>query len=130
MVCNDYNECVFCDRTIVGYGTLNKNSSCYVLKDIYPVSKGHRLIIPYRHVETVFDLTDKELSDMMDLMKKQKEELDKLYKPDGYNIGWNCGEAAGQTVSHCHLHIIPRYKDDIEDPRGGIRGCIPEKRFY
>lgn len=125
-----YNECLFCDRDFTGYRVIDKNKSCYVIEDSYPVSKGHRLIIPWRHVETVFDLTNEELFDMIEMMKKQKRVLDELYNPDGYNIGWNCGESAGQTVMHCHQHIIPRYKGDIPDPRGGIRGCIPSKRIY
>ena len=125
-----FNECLFCDKDFYGYGVINKNDSCYAVYDLYPVSEGHCLIIPFRHVENFWQLTDKEILDMHSLAASMKSILDKTYRPTGYNVGWNCGKSAGQTVMHCHMHIIPRYDGDIDNPEGGIRGCIPEKRIY
>ena len=125
-----WTECLFCDKDFFGYRVVNKNDSCYAVYDSYPVSEGHCLIIPFRHVENMWQLTDKEILDMHSLAASMKSILDKTHNPSGYNVGWNCGESAGQTVMHCHMHVIPRYDGDIEDPRGGIRGCIPEKRIY
>jgi diadenosine tetraphosphate (Ap4A) HIT family hydrolase len=88
------------------------------------------LIVPKRHAATFFDLTSAEKRDMNSLVYECKNYLDNLYKPDGYNIGCNCGIAAGQSISHCHCHLIPRYTGDTENPRGGIRGVIPERQNY
>ena len=98
--------------------------------DGYPVSKGHALIIPRRHVLTFFETTDEERTAMMKLLDDAKAMLDKQYKPDGYNIGINNGAAAGQTVMHLHIHLIPRYAGDRPDPRGGVRWVVPEKAAY
>ena len=98
--------------------------------DEFPVSIGHTLIIPKRHVESLFELTDEELKDIYTLIVQSKNKLDELYKPDGYNIGINEGRAAGRTIDHVHIHIIPRYIGDVENPRGGIRGVIPDKKEY
>ena len=98
--------------------------------DNYPVSEGHTLLIPKRHCETFFDLSDVENQYFIATLNVVKGILDGRYNPDGYNIGMNCGEAAGQTVMHCHIHIIPRYKGDCENPRGGVRGVIPSKQQY
>ncbi|MCC7556034.1 MAG: HIT family protein [Methanoculleus marisnigri] len=91
---------------------------------------GHLLIIPYRHVADFFDATDAELAALLALVREAKTLLDGRFRPDGYNVGVNVGEAAGQTVMHLHLHVIPRYAGDVKDPRGGVRGAVPEKRVY
>jgi diadenosine tetraphosphate (Ap4A) HIT family hydrolase len=99
-------------------------------RDSYPVSKGHTLIIPRRHVASFFETTEEERQAMLKLLDEAKAALDKELKPDGYNIGINGGAAAGQTVMHLHIHLIPRYAGDRPDPRGGVRWIIPEKAAY
>ncbi len=103
---------------------------CYVKKDSYPVSNGHILIIPYEHTENWFTAKEEVRLDIMQALHKMKAELDAEYNPDGYNIGANCGESAGQSVMHLHVHLIPRYKGDMADPKGGVRGVIPSKQKY
>lgn len=98
--------------------------------DKYPVSKGHTLVVPKRVVSSYFDLSVKEQTACWIMVNKVKDELQKLFNPDGFNVGINVSEDAGQTISHCHIHIIPRYKGDVEQPRGGIRGVIPSKKEY
>jgi len=105
-------------------------ASCFAFRDKFPVNKGHSLIIPKRVVSNYFDLAFKEQSACWFLVNLVKAELQKTHQPDGFNIGINSGVFAGQTVPHCHIHIIPRYKGDMENPRGGVRGVIPEKRSY
>lgn len=119
------NLCPFCDSEFY-----LENKTCIARFDIYPVSKGHTLVIPKRHVETWFDMNQQEQLDAMDLVQKVKTYLDSEHVPDGYNIGANCGEVAGQSIPHAHIHIIPRYKNDMPDPKGGVRGVIPEKQKY
>lgn len=106
------------------------NSLCYARYDKYPVSPGHLLLIPYRHTPTLFDATDAELAALLALVRGAKTLLDEQFHPDGYNVGVNVGTAAGQTVMHLHVHLIPRYAGDVGDPRGGVRGAVPEKRVY
>jgi diadenosine tetraphosphate (Ap4A) HIT family hydrolase len=118
--------CVFCQINDI----VLENELAIAFYDKYPVNKGHLLIIPKRHVEQYFDLTDQERSAIDQLLFEGKKIIDEQYQPDGYNIGINCGEAAGQTVFHVHVHLIPRFKGDMEDPRGGVRGVIPEKQIY
>ncbi len=98
--------------------------------DGFPVSPGHVLIIPRRHVASFFDLTEEEKIDLLKLADKVKIILDEKYHPDGYNIGINVNEAAGQSVFHVHMHLIPRYKGDVPNPKGGVRGVIPSKQSY
>jgi len=107
-----------------------KNNLCYARYDKYPVSPGHLLLIPYRHIPTLFDATDAEHAALLALVREAKALLDEQFRPDGYNIGVNVGKTAGQTVMHLHVHVIPRYTGDVEDPRGGVRGAVPEKRVY
>ena len=107
-----------------------QNSLCYARYDRYPVNPGHLLLIPFRHIPTLFDATDAELAALLALVREAKTLLDEQFHPDGYNVGVNVGTAAGQTVMHLHVHVIPRYAGDVEDPRGGVRGAIPEKRVY
>ena len=106
------------------------NNLCYARYDKFPASPGHLLLIPYRHIPTLFDATDAELATLLALVREAKDLLDERFHPDGYNIGVNVGTAAGQTVMHLHVHVIPRYAGDMEDPRGGVRGVIPERRGY
>jgi len=98
--------------------------------DGYPVSKGHTLIIPRRHVASFFETTEEERQAMLKLLDEMKAMLDREHKPDGYNIGINNGAAAGQTVMHLHMHLIPRYAGDQPDPRGGVRWIIPDRARY
>ena len=122
-------ECIFCELDET-HEVIYKGKVWTAIMDGFPVSEGHTLLIPNRHVETYFDLTTFEMMSLNLAIKNVKEILDNRYHPDGYNIGMNCGEAAGQTVMHCHVHIIPRYKGDVENPRGGVRGVIPNKKEY
>lgn len=98
--------------------------------DGYPVSHGHALIVPKRHVSSYFDLTDHECEVMNVMLQYVKRVVDERFHPDGYNIGINVGQAAGQSVYHCHMHLIPRYAGDVENPKGGVRGVIPKKQKY
>jgi diadenosine tetraphosphate (Ap4A) HIT family hydrolase len=104
--------------------------SCVAFYDGYPVSPGHALIIPKRHVSNYFDLTHREREAMNLMLQFVKQRLDEKYHPDGYNVGININEAAGQSVFHVHMHLIPRYKGDVEKPKGGVRGVIPNKQSY
>jgi diadenosine tetraphosphate (Ap4A) HIT family hydrolase len=123
---NNKISCPFCGIT----DSIISNDLVYAVWDKYPVSNGHILLLPFRHVVNYFELTKKEQFSLLELLDKAKEILEKQYKPDGYNIGINIGEAAGQSVEHLHLHLIPRYYGDIEDPRGGVRGVIPSKQKF
>lgn len=98
--------------------------------DDFPVNKGHMEFVTKRHVSTFFETTLEEKNAIFDLMDQAKAMLDEQYHPDGYNVGINCGESAGQTVMHVHVHLIPRYKGDVDNPRGGVRGIIPDKKNY
>lgn len=122
------NPCPFCDlperRIILA------NELAVAIRDGFPVSPGHTLILPRRHVGSFFAATNEERAIMLALLDMSKEALDREFHPDGYNLGINDGLAAGQTVPHLHLHLIPRYDGDREDPRGGIRWIIPEKAQY
>ena len=101
-----------------------------VIRDAFPVSPGHTLIIPRRHVGSFFQLTAPERESMFELVAQAKVELGDTLQPDGFNIGINDGAAAGQTVPHLHLHLIPRYWGDAPDPRGGVRWVLPAKAKY
>lgn len=124
----DSTECVFCAASHPN--VLLEHSLAVVRRDGYPVSKGHCLIIPRRHVATFFDCTREERVAMMELLDKAKSMIDCEHAPSGYNIGINNGAAAGQTVMHVHIHLIPRYAGDAADPRGGVRWVIPDKAAY
>lgn len=123
-------SCLFCKFKDNREKVVLDNDLAFAIFDGFPVSKGHMLVIPKRHAEAYFDLTKEELTAMQELAHKCKELLDNKYKPDGYNIGFNCGEAGGQTIFHCHMHIIPRYKGDIENPRGGVRKILVDNSNY
>ena len=101
-----------------------------LIRDAHPVSPGHSLVIPKRHIGSWFEATSEEVSAMLELLEDGKTMLDASHHPDGYNIGINDGLAAGQTVPHLHMHLIPRFTGDVPDPRGGVRWVIAEKARY
>lgn len=105
-------------------------ASCFAFRDKFPVSEGHTLVVPKRKVANYFELSFKEQSACWFLVNLVKEELQKKFNPDGFNIGINVNQEAGQTIFHCHIHIIPRYKNDVKNPRGGVRGVIASKQNY
>jgi diadenosine tetraphosphate (Ap4A) HIT family hydrolase len=107
-----------------------ESATAFSFFDKYPVSVGHALIVPKRLVSNYFDLSIKEQMACWMMVNKVKSYLQNQYNPDGFNIGINVQEAAGQSVPHCHIHVIPRYTGDVESPRGGVRGVIPEKQNY
>jgi diadenosine tetraphosphate (Ap4A) HIT family hydrolase len=109
---------------------LFRNDFFFVIKDGFPVSPGHLLIISNKVRKDYFELSNEEKKILNDVILIAKQIIEREYKPDGYNIGINCGEAAGQTVFHFHCHLIPRYKGDMENPRGGVRHCVSGKGYY
>lgn len=124
----DEMNCPFC--SIQDDLVVFESNLAFAIKDGFPLSQGHTLVIPRRQVASFFDLTEGEHDEMRALLIRSKGKLDAEFSPDGYNIGVNDGPAAGQTVGHLHVHLIPRYKGDAADPRGGIRWIIPEKADY
>lgn len=122
------SACPFCqippERVVLA------NDLAFVIRDGYPISPGHTLVIPRRHVGSFFEISEAERTAMLQLLDAAKAGLDTAHAPAGYNIGINDGPAAGQTVPHLHMHLIPRYAGDREDPRGGVRWIIPEKADY
>lgn len=112
-------ECVFCSMSETEI--ICENDLAKAFYDGFPVNKGHVLVVPKRHIATYFEASPEEAAAINDLIMKLKGLLDKKYQPDGYNIGINVGEAAGQTVFHLHVHVIPRYIGDVKNPRGGVR---------
>ena len=123
---NGSPSCPFCHPDSV----LLENDLAYVIRDSNPVNPGHLLIIPKRHVADFFLTTELEKAALLSLLDEAKNYLDDKHAPAGYNIGINVGEAAGQTIPHVHLHLIPRYHGDTENPRGGVRGVIPSRQSY
>lgn len=122
------NPCPFCE--LDAKRIVLADDLVVALRDGFPISPGHSLILPKRHISSFFDARGDEQKAIIDMMCRIKELVDAEFQPDGYNIGINDGEAAGQTVGHLHLHLIPRYQGDRADPRGGIRWIIPEKADY
>ena len=106
------------------------NDLAVAVFDRYPVNPGHLLLIPRRHVATWFEATLEEQAALLALVEEGKRLLDAQRQPDGYNIGINVGETAGQTVMHLHVHLIPRHRGDVAEPRGGVRGVIPARQSY
>jgi diadenosine tetraphosphate (Ap4A) HIT family hydrolase len=106
------------------------NSMAFAIRDGYPVSPGHTLAIPRRHVTSFFDLSPQEHGAIFELVSEQKRVLDSEFAPHAFNIGINDGSIAGQTVPHVHVHLIPRYRGDAADPRGGVRWVLPAKARY
>jgi diadenosine tetraphosphate (Ap4A) HIT family hydrolase len=124
--------CLFCDiQTIDRKRIISENNLAYAIRDGFPVSEGHTLFIPKRHAIDYFELVPAEVNAINSLMADQKKVLKEHDSSiEGFNIGMNCGETAGQTVFHCHVHLIPRRKGDVENPRGGVRHVIAGKGFY
>ena len=121
--------CLFCNKE--KQKIIYSNKLFFVVRDSYPVTKHHTLIIPHRHISNFFDLNEDELIDLNKILKKQRKSLMDLDKDiSAFNIGVNAGVDAGQSIMHCHVHLIPRRKGDIENPRGGVRGVIPSKQKY
>lgn len=120
-------DCIFCkpQREI-----LARNESAIAVFDTYPVSPGHALVLPLRHATTIWDLDAAEFDGCFRLVRALQPILAARFNPDGFNVGANCGEAAGQSVWHAHIHVIPRYKGDTPNPRGGVRHVIPLKGSY
>jgi diadenosine tetraphosphate (Ap4A) HIT family hydrolase len=122
-------SCPFCERLIDG-PLVGESALAGAFRDAFPVSEGHTLIVPRRHEAGPFSLTASEVKEMVELLAVVKGDLDRDCEPDGYNIGVNAGTAAGQTVEHVHVHLIPRYDGDTSDPRGGIRWVLPNRADY
>lgn len=116
--------CPFCERLAGGDALAGR------LPDAYPVADGHTLVVPRRHESDLFALAPAEWDAVWQLVADVKAELEVTYSPDGFNVGVNVGAAAGQTVAHAHVHVIPRFEGDVPDPRGGVRWVIPEKAPY
>jgi diadenosine tetraphosphate (Ap4A) HIT family hydrolase len=129
-IAKHHDGCVFCSEQ-VRKRMIESTSTMFVVEDQYPVTKHHCLIIPFRHTEDLFSMTDVERRDSDDLARYLRN---RLQKDDptviGFNAGYNCGEVAGQTVMHAHMHLIPRRKGDVQNPEGGVRGVVPERMRY
>ncbi len=123
------NPCLFCDVKKSGYA--HENDLAYASYDSYPVSEHHCLIIPKRHIKDYFDLSNDELvacNDLIKIVKKEITNKDPLVK--GFNLGTNIGIVSGQSILHCHFHLIPRREGDVNNPQGGVRSVIPNKQHY
>lgn len=122
--------CALC-RELSRLDTSNEPQSVYSIADAYPVTTGHTLVFPKRHCGDYFDLTEPELMDIHSTLRRLR---DAIFRADdsveGFNIGWNCGEVAGQSIPHAHVHLIPRRRDDVSEPKGGVRGVIPGRQYY
>ncbi|MCG6657545.1 HIT family protein [Halomonas campisalis] len=121
-------NCPFChpESTRV----IARHAHFFVYQDGFPVSPGHTLVIPFRHVGTLAELTQEEQTTLFAAVTEAQKLLDESHRPDGYNIGINQGTAGGQTVPHLHVHVMPRYQGDQPDPRGGVRWIFPDKADY
>ncbi len=124
------DQCIFCNKT--NCKIIQISNHFFVIRDTsYPVTKHHTLIISNRHVKDYFDLNEEEIIELNKILNTQKKELKELDNQiTGFNIGVNVGKDAGQSIMHCHVHLIPRRKGDVDDPRGGVRGVIPSKQKY
>jgi diadenosine tetraphosphate (Ap4A) HIT family hydrolase len=122
-------DCPFCNPDSERELIL-ESATAYAIFDKFPVNNGHTLIIPKKHCSDYFELSFKEQAACWYMLNKAKEILIQKFNPDGFNIGININESAGQTVPHVHIHLIPRYKGDVKEPKGGVRGVIPDKQKY
>jgi len=123
------NPCLFCD--VKKTGIVYENELAYASYDSYPVSEHHCLIIPKRHIKDYFELSNDELiacNDLIKIVKKEINDKDPLVK--GFNLGTNIGTVSGQSILHCHFHLIPRREGDVDNPQGGVRSVIPNKQHY
>ena len=124
------DQCIFCNKT--NYKVIQTTEYFFIIRDSsYPVTEHHTLIIANRHVADYFKLKKEEVIELNEILINQKKELEQLDNQiTGFNVGVNVGKDAGQSIMHCHIHLIPRRKGDVEDPRGGVRGVIPSKQKY
>jgi ATP adenylyltransferase len=120
------DDCPFCH---ISNTIINQSDLVIAFYDGYPTSPGHALVVPKRHVETYFECTKDEKAALWEMVQTVCRILEER-KPDGFNIGFNVGEAAGQTVFHAHIHVIPRFRGDVPDPRGGVRHAVVGKGYY
>ena len=123
---SEHPDCPFCGEPEI----IIENDLAFAHYDTYPVSEGHCLLITRRHVAHYFEATDEEKAALWNLLNEVKPVIDREFGPDGYNVGVNVGAAAGQSIPHLHIHLIPRYAGDVENPQGGVRGVIPHKQKY
>lgn len=123
------NNCIFC-RLADDAEIIAESELCLAFYDRFPVNPGHALVIPKRHVASYFDLTKEEVVAMQAMLFEIQPIIKKRFQPDGFNIGVNVGESAGQSIFHVHMHLIPRYQGDVKNPRGGVRGVIPARQNY
>ncbi len=121
--------CPFCTR-IASAHAFQQDGTALALPDAFPLNPGHTLVIPRRHVADLFSLTADEQADVWRLVAKVRDRIFREHRPDGFNIGVNAGAAAGQTVDHAHVHVIPRHRGDVPDPRGGVRWVVPARAPY
>ncbi len=121
-------ECPFCDPETgrVRLGT----EAGLALDDLFPVAEGHTLVVPRRHVRTIYDLPEADQAGLWELVRTVRDDLVEDLRPDGFTIGLNEGSAAGQSVDHAHIHVIPRFLGDVPDPTGGIRAIFPDRARY
>lgn len=122
-------ECRFCTSR-PGRRMLIEGKHGFAAYDRHPASEGHFLVIPYRHFAEYFEINDEEREELWSLVAEGKKIVDQEFSPDGYNIGINVGKWAGQSIPHLHIHVIPRYRGDVENPKGGVRGVLPNKKLY
>ena len=124
------DQCIFCNKK--NCKVINSTKYFFIIRDTaYPVTTHHTLIITNRHVSDYFDLKKEEVVELNEILNNQKKELQELDgQITGFNVGVNIGKDAGQSIMHCHIHLIPRRKGDVDDPRGGVRGVIPSKQKY
>jgi diadenosine tetraphosphate (Ap4A) HIT family hydrolase len=120
------DPCLFCTPR----GVTSHNALAYAARDTYPVSPGHTLVIPFRHCAGFFDMTAEEMTACMELLQRERADIDAEHRPDGYNVGVNVGRAGGQSILHVHIHLIPRYAGDHPRPQGGVRHVLPDKAHY
>ena len=129
MMSTEKSACPFCE--LESQRVVDSNEHCFALRDLYPVAKLHTLIIPKRHVSDYFGLSGEELEGIHSMILSQRGKIvEEDPTVEGFNIGMNCGEVAGQTIFHCHVHLIPRRRDDVDNPRGGVRHLIPGMGDY
>ena len=122
------NPCLFCHPK--PHEILAETEHALLISDSFPVSPGHCLVTPRRHIKTYFECSEEENREFRELILLAKQQIEKKHSPDGYNIGCNNELAAGQSVFHLHIHIIPRYQGDVENPKGGVRWVIPKNSQY
>ena len=125
---DEEQPCAFCE--IDPQRIVYEDQYCFAVRDLFPVSEGHSLIISKRHIASFFETSAEEKTALIKAMDRVKADIDKQFNPEAYNVGINDCPEAGQTIPHLHIHLIPRYKGDANDPRGGVRGVIPDKATY